>query len=150
MFGHFSFEGIVNSCNIDFFGQDLLALVDDQVEKEFPASLLETPIVHVEVLGTRRLSQPTMLQYKDLAINGSNNYVAVHVDLILVLPDLAPLSVGQRAACPTFTRQQSSLNENYMKGFTMQFLHFMLDLRTQNKGVWSLFFCSAVNLAYHE
>jgi len=62
--------------------------VDDQAEKEFPARLLETPIVHVEVLGTRRLSQPTMLQYKDLAINGSNNYVAVHADLILVLPDL--------------------------------------------------------------
>jgi hypothetical protein len=45
-FGHLSFEGIVDSCNIDFFGQDLLALVYDQAEKEFPASLLETPTIH--------------------------------------------------------------------------------------------------------
>jgi hypothetical protein len=87
-FGHFSFEGIVDSCNIDFFGQDRLTLVGDQGEKEFPARLLETPIVHVEVLRTRRLAQPTMLQYKDLALNGSNIYVAVHVELIVVLPDL--------------------------------------------------------------
>jgi hypothetical protein len=29
-----------------------------------------------------------------------------------------------------------------MKGFTMQFLHFMLDLHTQNKGVGSLFLLS--------
>ncbi len=60
----------------------------DQGEKEFPAKLLETPIVHVEVLRTRRFAQPTMLQYKDFALNGSNNYVAFHVDLIVVLPDL--------------------------------------------------------------
>jgi hypothetical protein len=62
--------------------------VGDQGEKEFPAKLLETPIVHVEVLRTRSFAQPMMLQYKDLALNGSNNYVAVHVDLIVVLPDL--------------------------------------------------------------
>ena len=36
----------------------------------------------------RCVAQPTMLQYKDLALNGSNNYVAVHVNLIVVLPDL--------------------------------------------------------------
>ena len=87
-FGHFSFEGIVDSCDIDFFGQDRLALVGNQGEKEFPAKLLETAIVHVEVLRTRRFAQPMMLQYKDLVLNGSNNYVAVHVDLIVVLPDL--------------------------------------------------------------
>jgi len=72
-FGPFSFEGIVDSCNIDFFGQNLLALAGDQGEKEFPSRLLETPIVYVEVLRTRRFSQPTMFQYKDLALNGSNN-----------------------------------------------------------------------------
>ena len=36
-----SFEGIVDSCNIDFFGQDLLALVGDQGEKEFPPGCVE-------------------------------------------------------------------------------------------------------------
>ena len=33
-------------------------------------------------------AQHTMLQYKDLFLIGSNNYVAVHVDLIVVLLDL--------------------------------------------------------------
>ena len=59
-FGHFSFEGVVNSNNIAFFGQDFLALVRDQCEKEIPARLLGTPIVHGKVLGTLRFAQPTM------------------------------------------------------------------------------------------
>jgi hypothetical protein len=71
--------------------------VGDQGAREFPAKLLETPIVHVEVLRTRRFAQPMMLQYKDLVLNGSNNYVAVHVDLIVVLPDLDnPVGLAKR------------------------------------------------------
>jgi hypothetical protein len=57
-----SFEGIVDSCNIVFFGQDLLALVGDQGEKEIPARLRGTPIVHGEVLGTRCFAQPTTMR----------------------------------------------------------------------------------------
>ena len=46
-FGHLSFEGIVDSCNVVWLGQDRLALVGDQREKEIPARLSGTPIVHV-------------------------------------------------------------------------------------------------------
>ena len=86
-FGHFSFQGVVDSCNVVWLDQDLLALVGDQGEKEIPAGLLGTPIVHGSVLGTLRFAQPTILQYKNLALIGSSNEGAIHVDLIVVLPD---------------------------------------------------------------
>ena len=62
-FGHFSFEGVVDSCNIAFFGQDFLALVGDQGKEEIPAGLCGTPVVHGEVLGTLCFAQPTMLLF---------------------------------------------------------------------------------------
>jgi len=39
------------------------------------------------MLGTLRFAQPTMLRNKDLALMGSNNEVAVHVDSSVVLSD---------------------------------------------------------------
>jgi len=85
-FSHFSFERVVDSCNIGFFGQDLLTSVGDQGEKEIPAGLFGTPIVHVEVLGTLRFAQPTMLLF---SIRPGSSF---RVPLIYFLADLTGFS----------------------------------------------------------
>ncbi len=101
-FGHFSFQGVVDSCNVVWLDQDLLALMSDQGEKEIPAGLLGTPIVHGSVLGTLRFAQPTILQYKNLALIGSSNEGAIHIVLIVVLPDQGNPVGWSRPLCPTY------------------------------------------------
>lgn len=61
-------------------------------------------------------AQHTMLQYKDLTVIGSNNYEGVHVELIVVLPDLINPVGWTKRSVPNIHLATVFLNEIKLMG----------------------------------